>query len=394
MSQVRGKVVLAVAAGLLGCDQTPAPEDGTHLSSAGRHPQWILTGLAHDSQAINSGLESMTLHDAQKVVFPQAGGYGALYRATLTSETADPVLPGDANHVATVEVVGTPHAESPYRQGFTCVYMSRTTSGVSALLTPATESTCAPPEDAYESLMVRVVREKRPNEVVLPSVRWHSAPDGTRLVLGLSCMDDWCAIGEDGAGFEADKANPLFGHNDKNHFSPAMYDDQLLAIGTAGNLRPGRMRARVYPHRDLEEVADDEFEDEWVPVATIEIQRGNPADFASASSQYQGNWDLKTSNGADLRPGPLDRIDVWLRRDGERWSGRFKGPKGSFSHRFVVKRMDPQAVTKARETETRTIELVRRHGPLGSARWGWSEEDETVWVRCGSGCCELTFTRW
>ena len=135
---------------------------------------------------------------------------------------------------------------------------------------------------------------------------------------------------------------------------PGWVDEQRLAVGTRGNLRH-TARARIVPYDRLERYKTSDFTDRWLFVATID----------SDSAYAKLGLDSTRAGGAP------NRLDITYSSSERRWKARMTTPTGT-SRQFLV------------VYEGHPVDPVP-----GSARWVWKEDDESAWVMCGAGCCEI-----
>jgi hypothetical protein len=135
---------------------------------------------------------------------------------------------------------------------------------------------------------------------------------------------------------------------------PGWVDEQRLAVGTVGNLRHSA-RARIVPYDQLERYKTSDFTDRWLFVATID-----------SDSSYAKLGIAPTTVG-----GAPNRLEVTYSSSERRWKARMITPGGA-SRQFAV---------------------IYEDHPLdpmpGTARWVWREDDESAWVMCGAGCCQI-----
>jgi hypothetical protein len=135
---------------------------------------------------------------------------------------------------------------------------------------------------------------------------------------------------------------------------PGWFDEQRLATGTRGNLRHTAL-ARIVPYDQLERYRTRDFTDRWLFVAVID-----------SDSAY-----AKLGLAPTTPQGSPNRLDIQFRSRDQLWIARMRRPAGDSTLFRVVH--DPHPAD-----------------PIpGSARWVWQEDDESAWVMCGAGCCQL-----
>jgi hypothetical protein len=189
--------------------------------------------------------------------------------------------------------------------------------------------------------------------------------------IGVRCGMAWCTIGIP-PGQVKNALQPAPGLGSSGHFHasiPGWYDDQRLAVTDAGNVPPikPQMEASIIPHYNLGAFTiDKNFDVGRTPVASVYFS-SDPT-----GSKYDTIWSFKKST--DLASENLIELqhDKTKGRD-DGWTVYINGVLNTKLH------------------------VVRHgHGGMvipGTARWAWSETDETLWVRCDDGCCEVEPTR-
>jgi hypothetical protein len=191
---------------------------------------------------------------------------------------------------------------------------------------------------------------------------------------------------------------------------PGYYDEQHLAYvpkdGGRG-LKPSHLRAQVVPNDTLENIRLEKYFRQWQHVATIVVEDEKDATQEPGLEQYEDGWGLahRFTFGwwtRDLKPGKSILVEVRMDsaqvagRDTIVWSARYRQRYPIYKPRgFTTAWSDPVAVNYAGPPIT--LDEIRKRGerldgPPGTARWGWKEDDESVWVRCAVGCCELSFS--
>jgi hypothetical protein len=118
----------------------------------------------------------------------------------------------------------------------------------------------------------------------------------------------------------------------------------------------------VVPDVTLSTYVDTTFDHGWIPVATVYMD--------TTHLVYARKYHFaKGANAISLRRLP----------DG-RWKARIQPEEGPAQTRDVIRR-DHTAFMASHDL----------HVP-GTARWRWKARDETLWVRCAEGCCEVQDT--
>jgi hypothetical protein len=194
------------------------------------------------------------------------------------------------------------------------------------------------------------------HNVALPDVpsvgRWEEGMVGatTQPYFGIRCPAGWCEVGPASLVREP----PLASGGPKQRRIKGWYDRQVLAhIDDNGQLVRSGVVGSIIPDENLGtyEVAD--FQAGWLPVAMIEM--------GATLLKYETTFGLKQGR---------NRLDLMIDATG-RWRGRITADTGE---QFAVE----------------IVPAHLHHNPAAVARWGWWENDETMWVRCAYGCCQVS----
>lgn len=204
-----------------------------------------------------------------------------------------------------------------------------------------------------------------------------SYPKAVRIVdgagrlpfIGVPCGGAWCEIGMNLGAYQ--RPGHYVGRGSVSENAKGWHDEQQVAYGGGtGSLRRGA-RASIIPEAGIAAPPTDAYVTPHpqgtgvigMKVATIWFQ-GDPVD------KYEESWGLRGG-----------RTSVWLRRidvsgrptlQAQFTRSQYPDPVGTW---FLVAHADH-----------RNIEIP------STARWLWNPEDETIWLACEQGCCEVTHT--
>ena len=180
--------------------------------------------------------------------------------------------------------------------------------------------------------------------------RWDYNKNDNNQVIGVKCGDGWCEIGRK-VKYEHDHPGG------KKRSVKGWFDEQRLAVGTRGSLKPWSAGvATIFAVDSLESYTKKEdFESDWVHVATISSPQAYPKLGLVGTDRIQALMYLKHAAGGA-------------------WSARIVAIDGN------------SAVT----TSEFPVTMIEHNDSIpGVARWGWDDTDETIWVRCANGCCQV-----
>lgn len=252
--------------------------------------------------------------------------------------------------------------------GWSCLYLfKRDEEWSAAVLAQGDEPTCpstlqGPDSARAHPLQVRRTTPGQNSDEYAHAARWDWDERQRVQVMGTLCARGWCEVGAE--GFQAIPAHA----GDHTRRVKGWYDEQNLLHVTPDGMARAVFRAAVFPDPRLGDRTINDFrcpdpcdpDQGWVHTATVRI-RGN------AAGPYKEKLNLD--------PGEGNEIYLRLRPENDpadQWQARIVSATGDVAYRRVIR---------------------VPHGPLevpASARWRWRSDDETVWMRCDLGCCEVT----
>ena len=340
-------------------------------------------------------------HDCQRFI-NKKGGYESLYAIYAAFHLES--LPCGLSRcgVGTATAVGIPAAtilsyggnypSLGIRNGFNCLYLWNPPDWKAALIPQAANPDCRykrtveplPPEAV--PLTVRVISNAafppfRDAEYP-PVARWDWDPASSQQFIGIRCGIAWCEIGgpSTGSGLGYPPAvtfDPVPGLMPSTAATNAVtqvkgwFDAQWLAkrMDGTGNLKvlPTVNRGFIVPNPVLGDVQQSHLEGHWVHAATAVLD----ADYQSTVHFVKGENKIYLCHG----PGCGVSSDDVKCPEGSvntLWWARITVPGSRPVYRCVVYRSYPSGLTVP-----------------GTVRWRWQAEDETTWIKCPSGCCEL-----
>lgn len=288
------------------------------------------------------------------------------------------------------------------RPSFNCLYMYRDQGSWQAtmLWLGSQSATCASSLTGSlgsneTPLLVNEIPQGRPaydHTDYPPVARWDWDSVRTEHFISIKCDPTWCEIG-DRAGIGASSRrfvgtatfppdDPIPGpsvapkHRWRTAEIKGWYDEQQLAVANAGGgVRPGPLRGAVFPHMALgRHQLPSDFANAALPWM--------PAAYAQLDAAY------KTLQGRNRFDQGLNRISLCY------GTMAFCGvPAGiqlpascSATTSWWVRIDSPRSEPRF------TCAVYRPHANVviwPTARWRWQETDETIWIRCTPGCCEL-----
>jgi len=335
----------------------------------------------------------------------------------LGSMSFDPP-PGDSV-VAAAEVLNysTSFAYAPLgiKPYFNCLYLFGSPGSLRARMFPVAnnESQCqrgyAPTSIPGQELAVRDIRVpgfEKPGDY--PSVaRWDWDATAGVQYIGLRCGAAWCEVGP---GKSEDPASPAFTSSSPYANSATgsaegrvrgikgWYDEQLLAIDSAGESRLTGLRGDVFPDTSLATLTEPMLDGQWHAVSHIALRQPETGTLVKVLEQYRTKFNLdpvpfgsslKDMNHVLLCYGTISSCSVPATATLSMMQSCGKVALGSAK---TNKRYWAQITSKLRPSMYRCM-TPRSHAGVGfipsTARWRWLARDETTWRWCPAGCCEV-----
>jgi hypothetical protein len=350
-------------------------------------------------------------HDCQQFITTEAGKarYISLFAIFARARLDTAYTPPPKSGVFDPKKMGVPMAtiysyDSSYaplfvKPGFNCLYFFRTNTGVPVTWAAQMVSVgnrqadCAlplaqPRADLPMLPVNRLVQPNAPPSDYPPVAKWDWDPLNARHYIGIRCEDAWCEVLPQlavGARFASSKevvtTRPLV---------KGWYDQQILTVAAPGTPQVSTIVGTFIPDPRLGEDNDlpetSRFANAWTNVATVGIE-GKPGGYTSklnfvenVSGKPQNTVALCFATGAPGSPNacfPNVASVPQCATDG-RWYARVTSGSGTST---MVKHF---CVTR------RAHEMPGMPRMPGVVRWRWMLDDETMWVRCVRGCCEVS----
>jgi hypothetical protein len=284
------------------------------------------------------------------------------------STTTAPVA-GVAYIVAEILSYGGTYAPLAIRPGFNCLYLFQRGRWGAVILHVIAERDCLKPYDL--SRTDGTVLQAMPSALsgfssgdYPPVARWDRDSLGT-FMIGIRCGAAWCTVGQNAA-----RSSPSYGpggaadaRGKRVRQVKGWYDEQRLwSIDKGQWAHPTDIVGTLFPDPALDGRPVSDFE---VPGGVLVAQVAMSRDDSAYKKKL--NFDKATPNE------PMNKI--YIRHVGSDlktgWSATIVSARGDTRGNFNV--------------------YYRGHDiPIsGMARWRWKWTDETVWVACPNGCCEV-----
>jgi hypothetical protein len=368
--------------------------------------------------AVGERTQVVEWHDCQKFISESGQSYEQLMAIfssfAKSASSAELAAATAANPIALASALivdfGKPYNNLGIQSGFNCLflyygggkYMPRVQSF------GATEPRCTPPADIH-TLPTTPDLEAVPiplpigssggyaDEDVPAVARWDYDPPPHKptYYAGLKCSPRWCEIGPKGFHPSGGRLASNSGWSKVRRRVSEIKgwnDYQVLAIKDAGGVHPSTLAAYVTPDGDLWDRQDADFDKKWVHMATVELN-GPPGPYqaklglgpSTPTSRQNHLWmcngDWLTCLAASRAAGVFAQGTAGLLAEPD----CSKGPPGNLKDWWA-------AVVDPGKTVTYRCVSRKEHGTIevpGTARWRWVDDDETIWVRCPHGCCQV-----
>ncbi len=213
--------------------------------------------------------------------------------------------------------------------------------------------------------------------------RWDWDSVHLKQYIGIKCGKAWCEDGASGfvPSFSYSESPPVeavpgpavtFNQRRRVFGIKGWYDRQQLAKwDESGKIAPGPVWGIISPHPVLDRSDHDvaSYFRPWVHVATAVASADYDTKFVSYKRGKNKIWLCSGSAG---ECGVPDAVSACPTTTGLLWWAKMQPAVGGVTtYRCVIMRAHPNL------------------NVLGTSRWRWSEEDETNWMRCTQGCCEI-----
>lgn len=195
----------------------------------------------------------------------------------------------------------------------------------------------------------RTMKVSRMHGTTIPAAARFHWEKNKRYTAGVRCGSGWCRVSNKAPGKIADVVS-----NVDSMLAPR-WDEQVLAVGPAGALKPGKALAVIVPDPNIGSYTDSAFAADLQPVARVWM--------SDTEKHYAGT--LNFGKGWNTIKIQKDSTGQWFAEIVDSL-GKIKNKKVNWYSSTVAE------------------------GPPPVARWAWSDADEMGWVRCSFGCCEIT----
>jgi hypothetical protein len=359
-------------------------------------------------------------HDCQKLLAGTSDAYGPLvgvWAAYPLAARFDSLAGGDTVAVAELFNWGGPYPMLGIERYFNCLYLRRTGDTLVAEMVPVglDDTGCLQSRSHLRPGTTLHVARQPLREDPPPVARWEWSRTGTQYI-GIACGTGWCRVGP--AGFQPDSvhlASELADVRQVPGSAPGArlrvagwYDEQRLAPPAGAPTTATEMRAIIVPDERLGQYGYSDFEGRWARVAFVRFETGSGAapNTHAARLEYGNKFGFATGDttsvlwlcrGLGECPGLRRALGDSLL---ERLPAAYRGPR-PVSQQEIANGASPTVpnlwwaritVGSGKPTYRPVIRCDHSAEGIpvpGTARWRWTLDDETVWVRCVNGCCEV-----
>jgi hypothetical protein len=345
-------------------------------------------------------------HDCQR--FVKGSQYGAFFAIFATLRVRDLVSLDTRSAIPVAQIIaGEDYLPLSIQVGLNCVYMFMSGSSRVARIVGSgvAERNCLTnvPVDSIRTAPALEVRISSTADGPLsdadvpPVARWDLDERNGHYYFGLKCGPAWCEVGATGfasspsvmerlhaVGLSSSVATGL-----RKHYAvKAWYDEQFLAVMSAGQAIPSLIRGIVVPDADLGSRDSSAYTNQWAPVARVLLDTTKATINPYRDKLNLGHTPAGTFNLIELCfsmeekcPGigtPLACSSAAYKAAAamggpQYWRARITRADGNVDFRCVIARSPPSKIATA----------IPR-----TARWHFLDQDDIVWEWCPSGCCE------
>lgn len=334
-------------------------------------------------QAIGRRVEIPEYHDCQWLVNDQGNAYHEGRVAVFSVETTQPT--GLAAIIFSEVVYG--NGVRRIDPGVTCVYLDTTHPNAVNWKAAYVHDTGGPTDPLCDdeppnTTPINVFRTASGHDI--PQVaRWDWDPgpgQSDRQAFGIPCVDPdgerhWCTVGA--AGSIRHTVHPGNKTSTAVVNIPGWYDEQQLAVMTGTGLHPDSV-ATIFPDDQLDVLnSEADYQNKgWIDVAYVTMSHAIPDyeskfNFKVTPDSTQVNVIAICHGEPDGTNCPMNGQTPSPENATWRWWARITAPDNTVVYR-KVKQPHPHGQSVPPVT-----------------RWRWLDNDESFWIRCIQGCCEV-----
>lgn len=348
-------------------------------------------------------LDDLAQHSARFDNVPNGGS---------SSDSVAVATSGQALAIAEIYALDSAYAPLGIERDFNCLYLYGkvgAANDLEAKMVPvgANEKKCGEMinVDSARGKVLEVHRQMFATAAVPDVARWDWDKTKQQQYIGTGCGKGWCEIGESGFMSSTTYTSAASAWNAPTLAVKGWYDEQQLAntwtnASTGASITSvGAVRGALVPMPGLDTLNGNErrsvFAKAWWPVAIVAIDTSTYYEqklnlWPSVMSQMSdtvylcyGQWSdcAPTAGPPPQCPSDMKNLDWWAKIVSSSVYSVSNGttdssPTGPSIKYYCVHR--------------RTHDTHRRgfHIP-GVVRWRWAVDDETMWIRCLEGCCEV-----
>jgi hypothetical protein len=271
----------------------------------------------------------------------------------------------------TLKFTYVPYDPLSIKAGYSCLYAPLAGQITHAyLLHQDTVATCAGYIDSIPNsagVLEARVRPLHQGDVVPKAARWEWDDTASRQYIGITCLNQWCEIGEKGF-----------------HSAPDPNTDWVASAPAPGNTLGQVHRVRAY--FDVQQLAKRNAA--WTATEPVVLSGARATFFPApnlgddldySDDQYVGTMIVSATEPAYKEKFGLtanQATHIFLKR------------RNFIAALFSFKKYRARFVTGDSDKTFKIRQRSHTGFPIpGMVRWRWLWDDETTWVKCLEGCC-------
>lgn len=310
--------------------------------------------------------------------------------------------------VAFIYADSQPYPQLGINKGGNCLYLYRAEGHWAGFVRPAVverrgkvncEKSLDAPRAGTGQLVVAATQVPGLEQGDYPNTaRWDWDPQSEQQYMGVPCGRAWCEVGASGlttSHAHPERAKVTWQRERRTVLVKGWYDEQYLARcgGTPPTCRPTALVGTIFPDPQLDSTKTADYKGRWIPVARVAIAVDpNSPDATSSSADllaYKTKFNFQlTPQNSQLNEIDLCHGDAATCHVVPPTAGCPSATEETEHGLWWVK------ITAAQDASERYRCIVRRPTTaavhvIGAVRWRWLLADETNWIRCDEGCCEV-----
>lgn len=229
--------------------------------------------------------------------------------------------------------------------------------------------------------------------VIPPVSRWDWDPKDSLQYIGIACPTGWCEIHAPGPF----QSSPIYGDS-KNPITKGFYDEQYLATKVSGKLaHDDTTFGTVYPDPRLARQTMATYDRSWQPVAWVALRTASHAYRDKLNFDPAFPLSVPLNELADTQNSAhLNEVELCFVPTGKTGCEAVGAPlpndcatDSKNDGTWYARETPPQGVARPPKITCTEFRFYPGNQAPPVVRWRWLKDDETMWISCPAGCCQV-----